>query len=59
MHDRHDKKEQPIGGHLRLCQRLAKLEGIAGQLEMVAEKLQEEAQPCTLSSLFECDLRQG
>jgi len=53
MNDRHDKKEQPEGGHLRLCQRIAKLEGIAGQLEMVAEKLQEEAQPCTLSSLFE------
>jgi len=53
MNDRHDQKEQPKGNHLRLCQRLAELEGIAGQLEMVAEKLQEEAQPCTLSSLFE------
>jgi len=53
MNDHHDQKEKPEGGHLRLCQRIAKLEGIAGQLEMVAEKLQEEAQPCTLSSLFE------
>jgi len=53
MNDRHDQKEQPIGGHLRLCQRLAELEGEAGQLERDADKLQEEAQPCTLSSLFE------
>ena len=59
MNDRHDQKEQPEGGHFRLCQRIAELEGIAGQLEIDAEKLQEEAQPCTLSSLFERDLRQG
>jgi PAS domain S-box-containing protein len=49
MNDRHDQKEQPIGGHLRLCQRLAELEGEAGQLEIDADKLPEEAQSCTLA----------
>ena len=49
MNDRHDQKEQPKGNHLRLCQRLAELEGIAGQLEIDADKLLEEAQHCTLA----------
>ena len=49
MNDRHDKKEQPEGHYFRLCQRLAELEGIAGQPEIDAEKLLEEAQPCTLA----------
>ena len=49
MNDRHDQKEQPIGGHHRLCQRLAELEGEAGQLEIDAGKLPEEAQTCTLA----------
>ena len=49
MNDRHDQKEQPKGGHLRLCQRLAELEGEAGQLEIDADKLPEEAQSCTLA----------
>ncbi len=49
MNDRHDQKEQPKGNHLRLCQRLAELEGKAGQLEIDADKLPEEVQPCTLA----------
>jgi hypothetical protein len=49
MNDRYDQKEQPIGGHLRLCQHIAELEGIAGQLEIDAEELPGEAQPCTLA----------
>ena len=49
MNDRHDKKEQPEGSHFKLCQRLAELEGIAGQFEIDAEKVLEEAQPCTLA----------
>jgi PAS domain S-box-containing protein len=49
MNDRHDQKEQPEGNYFRLCQRLAELEGIAGQPEIDAEKLLEEAQPCTLA----------
>jgi len=48
MNDRHHQKEQPKGGHLRLCQHIAELEGIAGQLEIDADKLPEEAQHCTL-----------
>ena len=49
MNDRHDQKEQPKGNHLRLCQHLAELEGKAGQLEIDADKLPEEVQPCTLA----------
>jgi PAS domain S-box-containing protein len=49
MNDRHDQKKQPKGNHLRLCQRLAELEGEAGQLEIDADKLPEEVQPCTLA----------
>jgi len=49
MNDRHDQKEQPKGGHHSLCQRIAELEGITGQLEIGAEKLLEEAQHCTLA----------
>jgi PAS domain S-box-containing protein len=49
MNDRQDKKEQPEGTYFRLCQRLAELEGIAGQPEIDAEKLLEETQPCTLA----------
>jgi two-component system, cell cycle sensor histidine kinase and response regulator CckA len=49
MNDRHDKKEQADGNHVRLCQRIAELEGVAGQLEIDAEKLPEEAQHCTLA----------
>ncbi|MES0363990.1 MAG: PAS domain S-box protein [Desulfobacteria bacterium] len=49
MNDRHDQKEQPKGGYLNLCQRIVELEGIAGQLEIDAEKFPEEAQPCTLA----------
>ena len=49
MNDRHDQKEQPKGNHLRLCQRLAELEGEAGPLEIDADKLTEEAQSCTLA----------
>ena len=49
MNDRHDKKEQPEGNYFRLCQRFAELEGIAGQPEIDAKKLLEEAQPCTLA----------
>jgi PAS domain S-box-containing protein len=49
MNDRHDQKEQPKGNHLRLCQRLAELEGEAGPLEIDADKLPEEAQSCTLA----------
>ena len=59
MNDRHDKKEQPEGDYFRLCQRIAELEGKAGQSEIDAKKLPKEVQPCTLSSLFERDLRQG
>jgi len=49
MNDRHDQKEQPKDGHPGLCQRIAELEGIAGQLEIDADKLPEEAQHCTLA----------
>lgn len=49
MNDRHDQKEQPKDGHPGLCQRIAELEGIAGQLEIDADKLPEEAQSCTLA----------
>ena len=49
MNDRHDQKKQPKGNHLRLCQHLAELEGKAGQLEIDADKLPEEVQPCTLA----------
>ncbi len=49
MNNRRDKIEQPGVNHFRLCQRLAELEGIAGQLEIDPEKLPEEAQHCTLA----------
>ncbi len=49
MNDRHDQKEQPKDGHPGLCQRIAELEGIAGQLEIDPDKLPEEAQLCTLA----------
>ena len=49
MNDRHEQEKQPRGGHLGLCQRIAELEGIAGQLEIDAEKLPEEVQNCTLA----------
>ena len=49
MSNRHDKIEQPEVNHSRLCQRIAELEGIAGQLEIEQEKLPEEAQHCTLA----------
>ena len=49
MNDRHEQKKQPRGGHLGLCQRIAELEGIAGQFEIDAEKLPEEVQNCTLA----------
>mgnify|MGYP001816264923 CR=1 FL=1 len=55
MNDRHDKKEQPEGSYFRLCQRFAELEGIAGQPEIDAKKLLEEAQPCTLAE----DIKDG
>ena len=44
MTDRHDKREQPEGNHFKLCQRIAELEGVAGQLEIDPEKLPEEVQ---------------
>ncbi|MGD9272429.1 MAG: PAS domain S-box protein [Syntrophobacterales bacterium] len=49
MTDRHDKREQPEGNHFRLCQRIAELEGVAGQLEIDPEKLPQEVQNCTLA----------
>jgi PAS domain S-box-containing protein len=49
MNDRHDQKEQPKDAHPGLCQRIAELEGIAGQLEIDADKLPEEVQHCTLA----------
>lgn len=49
MNDRHEQKKQPEGGHLGLCQRIAELEGIAGQLEIERGKLPEEVQDCTLA----------
>ena len=49
MNDRLDQKKQPKGGHFSLCQRIAELEGIAGQLEIDPDKLPEEAQLCTLA----------
>ncbi len=49
MNDRHDKKEQADGNSFRLCQRIAELEGIAGQPAIDAEKLPEEAPHCTLA----------
>jgi PAS domain S-box-containing protein len=52
MNDRHDKIKQPEGNHFRLCQRLAALEGIAGELEIDQEKLPEEALHCTLAEFI-------
>jgi two-component system cell cycle sensor histidine kinase/response regulator CckA len=52
MNDRHDKRKQPEGNHFRLCQRLAALEGIAGELEIDQEKLPEEARHCTLAEFI-------
>jgi hypothetical protein len=49
MNNRRDKIEQPGVNHFRLCQRLAELEGIAGQREIDPEKLPEEARHCTLA----------
>lgn len=49
MNDRHDQKEQPKGDYLRLCQRIAELEGIASQLEIDEEKLPEEERHCALA----------